>query len=211
MDSDQVDGGNVSHGRKKGVRVSGKHVASSEWDRRGTPVPIVQTNFSAPSSTDNPTVISIGPHCQPTVFTESQYRGYPSNDDWSEKDHQGNQPPTEGGVSKQAMEELKSLLRESSLLSARERDAGQTVSPHSHTPGQRVDCRPDEVPSKSFTTFKPILSSSRSASRPRDGASSGWDSGASSRTDGHTNRRSGLRSPTSERTHWVDTWTSQTG
>ncbi|KAL7854988.1 hypothetical protein SRHO_G00171780 [Serrasalmus rhombeus] len=209
MDSDQVDGGSMSHSRK-GVRVSGKHVASSDWERGGKPVPIVQTNFSAPSPAENPTVISIGPHCRPTISTESQYQDYVSNDEWSREDHQGRSPPTEGGVSKQTMEELKSLLRESSLLSARERDEARPLSPSSHTPGQRLDCRPDEVPSKSFTTFKPILSSSRRTSRPREGASSGWDSGGSSRTDGHTNRPSGFRSPTSERSHRVDTWSSQT-
>ncbi|KAI4900594.1 hypothetical protein NFI96_017271, partial [Prochilodus magdalenae] len=210
MDSDQVDGGSMSHSRKKGVKVSGKPAASSDWDRRGTPMPIVQTHFSAPIPTEKPTVISIGPHCQPTVSTESQYQDYATNDEWSRENHQGNHPPIEGGVSKETMEELKSLLRESSLLNTRERDEGRTVSPHSHTPGQRKDCRPDEVPSKSFTTFKPVLSSNRRTPRLREGASSDWDSGGSSRTDGHTNRPSGFRSPTSERTHWVDTTSSQT-
>ncbi|XP_072516291.1 lengsin isoform X2 [Salminus brasiliensis] len=204
---DQVDGGNVSHSRKKGVKVSGKHVASSDWDRKGTPVPIAQTTFSTPSPADNPTIISIGPHFRPTVSTESQDQDYASNDEWGREGHQGRPPVTEGGVSRQTVEELKNLLRESSLL----RDEGRPVSPHSHTPGQRVDCRPDEVPSKSFSTFKPILASSRRASRPREGASSGWDSGGSSGTDSHTSRTSGIRSPTSDRTHSRDTWSSQSG
>uniref|UniRef100_A0A8B9H336 Lengsin n=1 Tax=Astyanax mexicanus TaxID=7994 RepID=A0A8B9H336_ASTMX len=206
-DSDQVDGGNMSHSSKKGVKVSGKHVASSDWDRRGTPVPIVQTNFYTPSPAENPTVISIGPHCQPTVTSEPQNQDFTSNDDWGGEDLRGHPPFTEQGVSRQTVEELKNILRESSML----RDDGRPVSPHSHTPGQRVDCRPDDIPSKSFTTFKPILAGSRRASRPRDGASSGWDSSGSSRTDGHTSRTTGYRTPSSDRAHSSDTWSSQTG
>lgn len=204
-DSDQVDGGNMSHSKKKGVKVSGKHVASSDWDRKGTPVPIVQTNFYTPNPAENPTVISIGPHCQPTVTTEPQNQDFTSNDEWAGEDLRWHPPFTERGVSRQTVEELKNLLRESSLL----RDDGRPVSPHSHTPGQRVDCRPDDIPSKSFTTFKPILAGSRRASRPREGASSGWESSASSRTDGHTSRTSGYRSPTSDRAHSADTWATQ--
>lgn len=210
MDSDQIDGGNLSHGKKKGVRVSGKHVTSSEWDRRSTDLPIVQTNLSAPSPTDNSTTISIGPHCWSTVSTESQPDDYTYADEWNREGHPDNLPP-EGGVSivsEQAMKELKSLLKERSKQNTRERNEDQLIGHHCHIPGQRIDCKPDDIPSKSFTTFRPTLGSSRST---RDSASSGWESGGSLKTDGHTNRPTSFKLPTSERKYWVNTGISQTG
>ncbi|XP_026770391.3 lengsin [Pangasianodon hypophthalmus] len=208
MDSDQIDGGSLSHGKKKGVRESGEQVASSEWDRRRFDLPIVQTDLSAPSPTDNSTIISIGPHCWPTVSTESQPDDYTYTDEWNREGHPDNLPPEAGvsSVSKQTMEELKSLLRERSILNTRERDEDQLVG-HRHTPGQRIDCKPDDIPSKSFTTFKPTLGSSR---RARDSASSDWESGGSLKTGGHTNRPTSFKLPTSERTYWVNTGISQT-
>ncbi|KAF4083422.1 hypothetical protein AMELA_G00141030 [Ameiurus melas] len=184
MDSDQIDGGNLSHGKKKGVRVSGKYVASSEWDTRRFDVPIVQTNLSAPSPTDNSTIISIGPHHWPTVSTAPQPEDFTCTDERNREGHPDNLPPGAGvsSVSKQTMEELKSLLRE--------RDEDQLVRHHCHMPGQRIDCKPDDIPAKSFTTFKPTLRSSR---RTRDSASSGWESGGSSKTGGHTSSPTGFR------------------
>lgn len=104
MDLDQIDGGNLSRGKKKGVRVSGKHVASSEWERR-TDLPTVQTNVTAPSPTDNPTLIPIGPHCWPTVSVESQPDDYTYTDEWNREGHPDNLSPVAGvpSVSKQTM------------------------------------------------------------------------------------------------------------
>lgn len=209
MDSDQIDGGNVSHRKKKGVRVSEKHVASSEWDRR-TDQPMVQTNLNAPSPTDNPTIISIGPRCWPTVSVESQPDDYTYTDEWNRDSHPDNLYPEAGipSVSKQTMEELKSLLRERAILNSRERDEDQLTGHHCHKPGQRIDCKPDDIQSKSFSTFKPVLESSQ---KTRDSASSGWESGVSSKNGGLTNRRTSSMLPASENTYWVDTGTAQRG
>jgi len=93
------------------------------------------------------------------------------------------------------------VLRESSLLS--EKAQGER---RSYPPGQRVDCKPDQVPFKSFSTFKPI-SEARRASR----LSSNLDSGRSSSTDGPPVRSSGVKSPTVETSHWDEAGTSHSG
>lgn len=207
MDSDQIDGGNLSHGKKKGN--SGKHVASSEGDRR-TDLPIFQTNLYAPSPTDNSTIISIGPHCWPTVSIESQPDDSMYTDEWNRTGHPDNLPPEAGvpSVPEQTLEELKSLLRERAVRNTRDGDGDQLFGHQCHKPGQRIDCKPDDIPPKSFTTFKPTLGSSR---RARDNASSGWESDKSSKTGGHINRPTSSKLPTSEKTYWINIGTSQTG
>lgn len=208
---DQVDGGSMSAG-KKGADLREKHLSSSNWDRKGTPVPIVPSNVPIPGPTDDPILISIGPpHRCPSVSSESQYQGLEREDDdyanrhgWRRENVQYYPPTSEGGVPKQTMDELKSVLRESSLLSAKGQDEGR-----SYPPGQRVDCKPDQVPSKSFSTFKPI-SEARRASRLREGSSS-LDSGRPSRTDGSPRRSSSVNSPTVEASHWGEAGTSHSG
>lgn len=193
MDSDQTDGGNLSHDKKKGERIGEKHVAPSEWDVRKIDLPIVQTNLSAPSPTDNSTVILIGPHQWPTVSIESQPDDSAYTDEWNRKGHPDNLSPEAVG-SKQTVGELKSLFEERFILNTREKNEGKFVARHCHTPGQRIDCKPHDVPSKSFTTFKPTVGSNRTTG---DSVSSGWESG-------HTNRSTSFKLPTSERTYLVD-------
>ncbi|XP_042590485.1 lengsin [Cyprinus carpio] len=205
---DQVDGGNMSAG-KKSADSREKRLSSSDWDRKGTSVPLVPSNVPIPGPTNDPIVISIGPpHRCPSVSSESQYQGLSREDDyanrhgWRKENMQYNPSTGEGGVPKQTLDELKSVLLESSLLSAKGQDGGR-----SYPPGQRVDCKPDQVPSKSFSTFKP-LSEARRASRLREG-SSRWDSGGSSMTDGPPGRSSGMSSPTAETSHWEEAGTSR--
>ncbi|XP_062869411.1 lengsin [Trichomycterus rosablanca] len=200
MDSDEVDGGNMSSTKKKGVKVSGKH---SDWDRRITTEPIIQTELSAPSLTDTPSIVSTSPHCQPTISIEKSSQDNVCTDDWSEAGHQGILPPTGAGISKQTMDELRSLLRESSILHIKDRDKGHSPGQHNQMPRLKTDCKPDEVQPSSFTTFKPIQGSNRRASRVRDSA--GLEPGGPSMTDEHTNRASSYRSPTDDRTHWMAT------
>ncbi|KAL1265590.1 hypothetical protein QQF64_003617 [Cirrhinus molitorella] len=194
---DQVDGGNMST-KKKGADPREKLLSSSDWDRKGTSVPLVPSNVPIPGPTNDPIVISIGPpHRCPSVSSESQYQGlskggdYTNRHGWRRENVQYYASTGEGGVPKQTMDELKSVLRESSLLGAKGQDKRR-----SYPPGQRVDCKPDQTPTKSFTTFKP-LSEARRASRLREGSSS-WDSGGSSMTDGPPGRSSGMSSPTAE-------------
>ncbi|XP_059394204.1 lengsin [Carassius carassius] len=204
---DQVDGGNMSAG-KKSADSREKRLSSSDWDRKGTSVPLVPTNVPIPGPTNDPIVISIGPpHRCPSVSSESQYQDLSREEDYANRhgwrrENMQHYPSTgEGGVPKQTLDELKSVLRESSLLSAKGQDGGR-----SYPPGQRVDCKPDQMPSKSFSTFKPH-SEARRASRLREG-SSRWDSGGSSMTDGPPGRSSGMSSPTAETSHWEEAGTS---
>ncbi|KAG1933461.1 lengsin [Pimephales promelas] len=201
---DQVDGGSMSAG-KKGADLREKHLSSSNWDRKGTSVPIVPSNPPIPGPKNDTILISIGPpHRCPSVSSESQYQGFEREDDyanrhgWRRENVQYYMPTSKGGVPKQTMDELKNVLRESSLLS--EKVQGER---RSYPPGQRVDCKPDQVPFKSFSTFKPI-SEARRASR----LSSNLDSGRSSSTDGPPVRSSGVKSPTVETSHWDEAGTS---
>ncbi|KAK3533534.1 hypothetical protein QTP70_023314, partial [Hemibagrus guttatus] len=202
MDSDQTDGGNISHGKKKEVRVSGKHLDTSEWERKRIDLPIVQTNLPAPIPSDNSTIISIGPHCWPTVSIESQTEDLTHTDDRNREGHWDNLPRE--AAKKQTVEELKSRLKERSILNTRDRDEDKFVARHCHMPGQRIDCKPDNVPS--FITFKPILGNNR---RARESVSSVWESGGLSNTGGHMNRPTSFKLPTSARTYLVDSGTSQ--
>lgn len=207
MDSDQIDGSNMSHSKKKVVRVSGKHVDSSEWDRKRIDLPIVLTNLSAPSSTDSSKIISIGPHCCPKVSIESQPEVLHHTGELN-REGQPENFPQEAAVSKQTVEELKSLLKERSMLNTREKDEDKFVGRHCHMPGQRIDCKPDDVPSKSFTTFKHTLGNNRIG---KNSVSSGWDSGGSSNTGGHTTRPTSFKLPTGERTYLVNSGISKSG
>ncbi|XP_052466035.1 lengsin-like isoform X1 [Carassius gibelio] len=203
---DQMDGVNMSAG-KKGANPREKRLSSSGWDRKGTSVPLVPSNVPIPGTTNEPILISIGPshHC-PSVSGESQEQGLSREDNynrhgWRRENMQYYQSTGEGGIPKQTMDELKSVLHESSLRSAKEQDERG-----SYPPGHRVDCNPDQMPSKSFSTFKP-LSEARRASRLREG-SSGWDSAGSSMTDGPPGRSSGMSSPTDETSHGDEAGTS---
>ncbi len=207
---DQMDGGNVSAG-KKSADSREKRLPSSDRDRKGMSVPLVPSNVPIPGPTNDPILISIGPpHCHPSVSSESQYQGLSREDDyanshgWRRENVQYYPSTGEGGVPKQTLNELKSVLRESPLLSAKGQDGGR-----SYPPGQRVDCKPDQIPSKSFSTFKPP-SEARRASRAREGTSR-WDSGGSSMTDGPPGRSSGINLPTAETSHWEEAGTSHSG
>lgn len=194
---------------KKSAYSREKRLSSSDWDRKGTSVPLELSNVPIPGPTNDPILISIGPpHRCPSVSSESQYQGLSREDanrhGWRREDVQYYPSTGEGGVPKQTLDELKSVLRESSLLSAKGQDGGR-----SYPPGQRVDCKPDQMPSKSFSTFKP-LSEARRASRAREG-NSRWDSGGSSMTDGPPGRSSGMSSPTAETSHWEEAGTSHSG
>ncbi|XP_051967042.1 lengsin-like [Xyrauchen texanus] len=209
---DQVDGGSLSAGKNRGVKANKKGLSSSDWERKEIYVPLVPSNVPVPDPSNNPILISIGPrhHCT-SVSSESQYQGfsqeddYTNRDEWKRETEQCHPLTNEGHVPKQTMEELRSVLRESSLLTAKGQDDGR-----SYPPGQRLDCKPDQVASTNFTTFKPLSEISKKASRLREGNSSNWDSGGSSRTDGPPSRSSGVNSPTVERSHRDESNTSHT-
>ncbi|KAA0707828.1 Lengsin Glutamate-ammonia ligase domain-containing protein 1 [Triplophysa tibetana] len=132
---------------------------------------------------------------------KSQYQGLSREDEYTNSEgRRGDElhcyPSTsDGAVPKKTIAELQSKFHERFLQSAR--DEGR-----SYPPCQRVDCKPDQIPSKSFSTFKPLSEFSRRSSRLREGNSSNWDSDVSSGTDGTPNRSSDVNSPTVEKSYW---------
>lgn len=225
---DQVDGSGMSQGKKKGVKVSGKHVAPVDWDRGGPSIVHHSDYVSSPRpSESNPTIISIGPspHShKPSVSPERdrprQDEGPPSRVEWS-REGCTYSPKGEVGVSRQTMDELKSILKDSSMLGARGKEEGRrpgSPAPYTYLHGtnlhgtNRGDGRPESQ--SSFTTFKPHSDASRRVStRSRDSSSLQLGSGMDSSDLTGANRQSGVRSSTFENSsaNCGETWNSQTG
>ncbi|XP_076137311.1 lengsin [Alosa pseudoharengus] len=215
--TDQIDGSGMSLGRRKGVKVSGRYLAPTDAERRGASVPLVQSAVAGPSPSESATIISIGPqHRGPTLSPESSRRslarpdGMGSRDEWSSK---GRASSGEASVSRQTLEELKSLLRETSVLTPRDqKDGVRPGSPYTYLHGNRGDGQQEESATRSFSTFKPLSEGSRRFQRPGERTTSktasDWDSNAPSRTDGST--RHNVRSPTWEATSMGETYGSQT-
>ncbi|XP_010887522.2 lengsin [Esox lucius] len=224
---DQVDGSGISLGKKKGVKVSGKHIAPVDWDRGGPSI-VHHSGYVSPRLSENhPTIISIGPHHAHTSGSPERGRprpeeGPPSRVEWSKEGCSYSQRASnsEAGVSRQTMDELKSILRDSSMLGVRgKEDGGRPGSPAPYTylhGTNRGEGRPESQ--SSFTTFKPHSDASRRAStRSRDSSSiqlgSSMDLSSSFRSDvAGANRLSAVRSSTYENssTNCGENWTSET-
>ncbi|XP_074487339.1 lengsin isoform X2 [Sebastes fasciatus] len=209
---DQIDGTRMSLGHRKGVRVSGKHAPPVDWgSRRGGPS-IVHPPTSIALPPDTPTVISIGPlpHRPPERVDDPRMDRAAAGDDWTtEESSQTRAPYGDGGVPRQTMEELKTILRDSPLLSIRGRDDGKPGSPYTYLHGSssssggggggggRPDGRQDDGnPNRTFSTFKPQCDASRRGPRSTDSTSiqqpSGVDPSSSLRSDANTNRQPGV-------------------
>lgn len=218
---DQVDGSGMSQGKKKGVKVSGKHVAPVDWDRGGPSIVHHSDYVSSPRpSENNPTIISISPSTHshrpsgsPERDRPRQDEGPPSRVEWS-REGCTYSPKGEVGVSRQTMDELKSILKDSSMLGARGKEEGGGVpAPYTYLHGtNRGDGRPESQ--SSFTTFKPHSDAPRRVStRSRDSSSLQLGSGMDSSDLTGANRQSGVRSSTFENSsaNCGETWNSQTG
>lgn len=218
---DQVDGSGMSLGKKKGVKVSGKHVAPVDWDRGGPSIVHHSDYVSSPRpSENNPTIISISPSTHshrpsgsPERDRPRQDEGPPSRVEWS-REGCTYSPKGEVGVSRQTMDELKSILKDSSMLGARGKEEGGGVpAPYTYLHGtNRGDGRPESQ--SSFTTFKPHSDAPRRVStRSRDSSSLQLGSGMDSSDLTGANRQSGVRSSTFENSsaNCGETWNSQTG
>ncbi|XP_064801909.1 lengsin-like [Oncorhynchus masou masou] len=227
---DQVDGSGMSLGKKKGVKVSGKHVAPVDWDRGGPSIVHHSDYVSSPRpSENNPTIISISPSTHshrpsgsPERDRPRQDEGPPSRVEWSREGCTYSQRASnsEVGVSRQTMDELKSILKDSSMLGARGKEEGRRPgSPAPYTylhetnlhGTNRGDGRPESQ--SSFTTFKPHSdASSRVSTRSRDSSSLQLGSGMDSSDVTGANRQSGVRSSTFENStaNCGETWNSQT-
>ncbi|XP_042559858.1 lengsin [Clupea harengus] len=215
--TDQIDGSSMSLGRKKGVKVSGRYLAPTDSERRGASIPLVQSTVPGPRPTVSPTIISIGPqHRGPSVSPELTRRSLARPDSMGPRDEWSSQNKAscgEASVSRQTLDELKNLLRETSVLTSKDqKDGVRPGSPYTYLHGNRQDGQHEVGLAKSFSTFKPLSDGSRRFPRPGERISSqtasDWDSSASSRTDGHT--RPNLRPSTCETTSMGETYGSQT-
>lgn len=193
---DHIDGGGMSLGKKKGVRVSGKYLNPTDWDRGGPS--IIHSYTDSPRPPGNPTIMSIAP--PPHRVSVSPERGDSSPREVSS--HSRASCPNMG-VSRQTMDELKSILRESSVLNPRGREEVRQGIPSTFLHGTRPNGRSDEgSQQKSFPTFKPSADGSSRGLRSRDSSSfqlgSSMDSSSSYRSDRAVNRQSGVQAPTQE-------------
>ena len=187
----------MSLGRKKEVRVSGKHLNPTDWDRGGPSLVHSYVDCSRPHG--NFTMMSIAPH-RTSVSPEKDFTRGVENPPREVSSH-SRDCCTNMGVSKQTMDELKSILRETSLLSTRGKEEGRHDIPYTFLHGAMPDEKPDEGSQcKSFTTFKPNSDGSsqlRSSSFLQLGSS--IDSSSSCRSDRvrvRASRQSGVQPPT---------------
>ncbi|XP_059190630.1 lengsin [Centropristis striata] len=206
---DQIDGTRMSLDNRKGVRVTGKPVPPVDWgSRRGGPS-IVHSPTSTHVPPDTPTVISIGPLPRRERVEDPKKDEPSGGEDWTtEASSQTRVSYGETGVPRQTLEELKTILRESPLLSIRGRDEGKPGSPYTYLHGSssssggggRPDGRQDDGTHRTFSTFKPQSDASRRGPRSRESTSiqqpSGVDSSSSLRADANTNRQPGVRGHT---------------
>uniref|UniRef100_A0A3Q1GPY1 Lengsin n=1 Tax=Acanthochromis polyacanthus TaxID=80966 RepID=A0A3Q1GPY1_9TELE len=196
---DQIDGTRMSLGNRKGVRVTGKYVPPVDWTSRGGGPCIIHSPTNSPIPPDTPTVISISalPHWSPEQVHDPRTDELATGEDWTrEASSQTRGSYSEMGVPRQTMEELKTILRDSPLLSIRGRDDGKPGSP-----GGKADGRQDDGnPQRPFSTFKPHSDASRRGPMSRDSTSiqqaSTMDSSSSFRSNTNTNRQPGVRTYT---------------
>ncbi|XP_053275395.1 lengsin [Pleuronectes platessa] len=203
---DQIDGTGMSS--RKGVRVTGRHVPPVDWSSRGGGPSIIHSPASPPKPPDTPTVISIGPLPlrPPERVAQRRMDEASARDDWpGEASSHPRVSYSEMGVPRQTMEELKTILSGSPLLSIRVRDDGKPGSPYTYLHGSRSardgGGRPDGRqedgnPHRVLSTFKPQSDASRRGPRSRESTSiqlpSSMDSSSSFRSDGNTDRQPGI-------------------
>ncbi|XP_068607494.1 lengsin [Brachionichthys hirsutus] len=203
---DQIDGTGMSLGQKKGVRVTGKRAPPADWGSDGSAPCIVHAPTSIPAPPDTPAVISIGhlPHRPPEHAQDPGTDDSAVQDIWTrEESSQTRVSYSDMGIPRQTMEELKTILRESPLLSQGRADE-RPASPYMPFPrvGGGGNRRPDGWaddgnPNRPFSTFKPLSNSSRRGPSSGGSASiqlpSSVDSSSSFTPDGGTKRPPGVR------------------
>uniref|UniRef100_A0A3Q3RJ39 Lengsin n=1 Tax=Mastacembelus armatus TaxID=205130 RepID=A0A3Q3RJ39_9TELE len=181
----------MSLGGRKGVKVTGRYVPQVDWSSRTGGPSIVHSPISTPIPPDTPSMISIGPlpHRPPQRVNDPVDESS-VGDDWTrEASTECRVSYGEMGVPRQTMEELKTILRDSPLLS-RQRDDGKRSS------GRQNDGNPHRM----FITFKPHSDASRMGPTSRESSSiqlpSSMDSSSAFRPEANTNRQSGVESRT---------------
>ena len=208
--------------------MTGRHVPPVDWSSRGGGPSIIHSPASTPIPPDTPTVISIGPLPlrPPQRVAERRMDEASAGDNWpGEASSHPRVSYSEMGVPRQTMEELKTILRDSPLLSIRVRDDGKPGSPYTYLHGSRSardgvgrpDGRQEDGnPHRVLSTFKPQSDASRRGPRSRESTSiqlpSSMDSSSSFRSDGNTNRQPGVSAHSHARGgSWEETGASHSG
>lgn len=217
-DKDQIDGTGMSLDNRRRVRVTGRYVPPSEGKAGGPCIIHTPPSFSIPP--DSSTVISIGPRPhrrqdqvdEPRTGEPPVQRG--EEEDWTrEAAPQPRVSYCETGVPRHTMEELKSILKDSPLVSIQRRVDGKPGSPYTYLQGGGASGsgRPErpERPERSvddgkagrmFSTFKPQSDASRRGPDSREGMSiqphPTVDSSSPFRADANTNKPPGFRTHT---------------
>lgn len=219
--NDQTDGAAMSLGNKKGVRVTGKYVPPAELSSTARGPSIVHSPISTQTTSDAPAVISIVPLPQrspeqadgPRAGGEDWRRGTPS---------QTRTLFGEMGVHRQTIEELKTILKDSPLLSIPEREEGKPGGPYTYlhessSSSGGPDGREDNGNHhRTFRTFKPQFDASRREASSRDSTSiqppPTMDSSSSFRSTGKTKRQLGVGTcGHSDSSSWGETADSHSG
>ncbi|XP_014914905.1 lengsin [Poecilia latipinna] len=197
---DQTDGTKMSLGKEeKGVKVTKKFIPlMGQSCRGGDPSPDqCLTSSEMPSA---PLLVSAsGPQDEDLRLEER-----PQREDWM-KDESSQTKVSFGGlgVHQQTMEELKSILRDSHLLSVRGREEEKPGSPFTYLHGSssggvgRERRGDDDNPHRTFSTFKPQSDASRRGGSSRESTPihlpPAVDASSSIRSAAKTNRQPGVR------------------
>lgn len=217
---------------RRRVRVTGRYVPPAEG-KAGGPC-IIHTPPSLSIPPDTPTVISIGPRLQrrPDQVDEPRTgepppQGGAEGGDWSrEAALQPRVSYCETGVSRHTMEELKSILKDSPLVSIQRRVDGKPGSPYTYLQGGSASAngRPewperlmdDGKAGRMFSTFKPQADISRRGPDRKENISiqphPTVDSSSPFRADANTNKPPGFRKHTqASGGSWGETGGSSSG
>lgn len=193
--------------------MTGRYVPSTEGKAGGPCIIHTPPNLSIPP--DSPTVISIGPRSQrrpdqvdePTTG-EPAVQGGEEGENWSkEAAPQPRVSYCETGVPRHTMEELKSILKDSPLVSIQRRVDGKPGSPYTYLQGGSASAsgRPerqedDGKAGRMFSTFKPQADVSRRGYDCKENMSiqphPTMDSSSPFRGDANTNKLPGFRKHT---------------
>ncbi|XP_036409705.1 lengsin [Megalops cyprinoides] len=155
---DQIDGTSLSLRQKKGVKVCGKYITPMDSEREEPSVPIGQAYVSAQHPSD--TLVSLeSPLRRPSGSPQICQLEDPSkleNEDWNREDAvQTGVSCTHASIPKQTLEDVRTLLRESSLLSIQGKEGDKPGSAYSYVHMIKPDSQQEEDTNKCFTTFKP--------------------------------------------------------
>lgn len=222
----------MSLDNRRRVRVTGRYVPPAEG-KAGGPC-IIHTPPSLSIPPESPTVISIAP--QPQMRLDEPRTGVPpvqggeEGEDWSrEAAPQPHVSYCEMGVPRHTMEELKSILKDSPLVSIQRRVNGKPGSPYTYLQGGSASTsggperpeRPEKLvddgkAGRMFSTFKPQADVSRRGPNCKENMSiqphPTVDSSSPFRADANTNKSPGIRKHTQARGgSWEETGGSSSG